>query len=143
MYFRIYRIWKKCLGKSLKGPASEDPLTSNMVNGPKHCWNLNNSTFTVFIAHGESNSVRKGFSLWYAKYYNFLLIYWLLITSILLKEAIYCNISGCNYLRNEKYFLSFFLYFPNFNSILNIFENKMTLIADVFLNLRAPKKMLR
>ena len=24
------------LGKCLKSPVSEDPLTSNMVNGPKH-----------------------------------------------------------------------------------------------------------
>ena len=32
-----------------KSPLSEDPSTSNMANGPKHCWKLNGSTFTIFI----------------------------------------------------------------------------------------------
>ena len=37
MYFQNYRLWKKWLDQFLKRPASEDPSTSNMVNGPKHC----------------------------------------------------------------------------------------------------------
>ena len=67
------------------------------------------------------------------------------MTSILfLKEAIYCNIFRCNYLRNEKLFLKFFfLHFLNLDSILNIFEKNMILIADVFLNLQTPKNMVR
>ena len=36
-------------------PVSEDPSTSNMVRGTKHCWNLNGTTFTVFIDHCEGN----------------------------------------------------------------------------------------
>ena len=28
--------------------------TDNMVNGPKPCWNLNNSTFAIFIDHCEN-----------------------------------------------------------------------------------------
>ena len=35
MYFRNYGLRKKWLDKCLKSPASEDPSTSNMVNGPK------------------------------------------------------------------------------------------------------------
>ena len=66
------------------------------------------------------------------------------MTSILfLIEAIYCNIFRCIYLRNEKYFLKFFSHFPNLESISNIFKKKMTLIADVFLNLRTPKYVVR
>ena len=62
------------------------------------------------------------------------------MTSILfLTDAIYCNIFRCNYDRNEKYFRSFFLHFLNLHSILNIFKEKMTLIADLFLNWRNPK----
>ena len=66
------------------------------------------------------------------------------MTNILfLTEAIYCNIFRCIYRRNEKYFLKFFSHFPNLESISNIFKKKMTLIADVFLNLRTPKYVVR
>ena len=46
--------------------------------------------------------------------------------------------------QNGKIFLRFFfsLHFPNLDLILNIFRKKMTLIADVFLNLRTPQKMV-
>ena len=68
------------------------------------------------------------------------------MTGILfLTEAIYCNIFRCNYLRDQKHFFNFFflLQFLNLNSILNIFKKKMTLIDDVFLNLRKPKYFVR
>ena len=62
---------------------------------------------------------------------------------LFLTKNIYCNISRCNYQRNEKYYLKFFLYFQNLDSILNIFKKKMTLIADIFLNLRILKDVVR
>ena len=43
---------------SLKGKA-EDSSKSNMVDGPKHCWNLNHTTFSIFIDHCEGNPVEK------------------------------------------------------------------------------------
>ena len=43
------------LGNSLRIPVLENLLTSNMVKGPKHCWNLNHSTFTVCIDAYEDN----------------------------------------------------------------------------------------
>ena len=65
------------------------------------------------------------------------------MTSILfLTETIYCNCLRSNYLRNKKYFLNFFARFRNLDSILNIFGEKMTLIAVVFLNLRTPKNVV-
>ena len=36
-----------------------DGSTSNMENSPKHCGNLNDSTFTIFIDHCEGNLVGK------------------------------------------------------------------------------------
>ena len=64
------------------------------------------------------------------------------MTSIFfLKETIYCYIFRWNYLGNRKYFLNLFLRFLNLDSILNIFIKKMALIADVFLNLRAPENV--
>ena len=40
-------------------------------------------------------------------------------------------------------FFLFFFHFLNLNSILNIFKKMMTLIADVFLNLRTPKNVFK
>ena len=37
---------------------SEDPPTGNIVNGPKHLWNLNDMT-VIFINHCEENWVGK------------------------------------------------------------------------------------
>ena len=66
----IYKIMdseKTGLDNSLKSPVSEDPSTSNMLNGLKHCWNLNDSSFTIFIDHWERNWVGKSLSYRYAK----------------------------------------------------------------------------
>ena len=37
MYFQNYGLPKTWLNNFQEVPASEDPLTSNRVNGPKHC----------------------------------------------------------------------------------------------------------
>ena len=37
MHFPTYVLRKTWLDKCLQSPLSEDPLTSNMLNGPKHC----------------------------------------------------------------------------------------------------------
>ena len=55
MYFRNYGLgitWEDICVKSL---VSEDPLTGNMVNGPRNCCNLNDSTVTIFIDHFGGN----------------------------------------------------------------------------------------
>ena len=66
------------------------------------------------------------------------------MTSILfLIDTIYCTYFRYNYLKNKKLFLDFFVRFRNLDSILNIFGKNMTLIADVFLNLRTPKNVVR
>ena len=36
MYLRNYELRKTWLDKCLKSPVSEDPLTDNILNGPKH-----------------------------------------------------------------------------------------------------------
>ena len=66
------------------------------------------------------------------------------MTSILFfTETIWRNQFGRNYLKNKKLFLDFFLHFRNRHEILNICEKKMTFIADLFANLRTPKKVVR
>ena len=96
-----------------------------MLNGTRHCWNLNDSTFSIFIDPCERNSAWKSPSEWYAKSYDCLLTHWLPLASIVfLTEAIYWKIFSCNYLGNEKYSLNFFLNFLYLDSILNIFKKK-------------------
>ena len=144
IYFWTYRLRKTWLDQCLKSPVSENPLTSDVVNGTKHCWNLNDSTFTIFIDPCEGNSVGKSLSEWYAKSKDCLLTHWLQLTSFLfLKDAIYCTIFRCIYLKNGKYLPNFFFYFRNLESFLMIFKKKMTLVADAFLNLPTPKNTVR
>ena len=50
---------KGLLDKCLKNHASEYPTTNNITNRHKHCCNLDDRTFTIFIDHSEHNSVRK------------------------------------------------------------------------------------
>ena len=54
MYFRNYGLPKTWLEQCLKSPVSEDPTKSNMVNAPKHCSNLRETSFTIFINHWKS-----------------------------------------------------------------------------------------
>ena len=47
-------------------------------------------------------------------------------------------------LSQKRYIFSeLFLHFLNLDSIWKIYEKKMNLIADVFLNLRTPKNVVR
>ena len=55
MYFRNYGLRKTWLDICLKSPVSEDPLTGNMLNRPKHCCNLNDGTIIIFSDHFEGN----------------------------------------------------------------------------------------
>ena len=50
---------KKVIDKGLKNPHSEDPYKRNMVNGPKHCRNLEDANFTIFVDHCKHNQVGK------------------------------------------------------------------------------------
>ena len=53
--FPKLRTPKNVLDICPKSPDSKDPLTGNIVNGFKHCWNLNHSTVTIFSDHVEGN----------------------------------------------------------------------------------------
>ena len=51
------------LDKYQESTASEYRWTNNMVNVLKHCSNLNDGSFTIFIDYCEGNSVGKSHSL--------------------------------------------------------------------------------
>ena len=143
MYFSTYGVRKTCLDKCLKNPLSEVPSTSNMVNEPKHSWNLKDSTFTMFINVFEGNWGWK--SLWVICKILGLFVnpltsndkYSLLNTGNLLQQF------QMQLFQKQKQHPNLFLHFLNFVSIFNILKKTMTLIADIFLNLRAPKNVVR
>ena len=55
MYLGIYVLRKTFFDIFLKSPLSEQPLRGNMVNGSKRCYNLNDSTITIFSHYLEGN----------------------------------------------------------------------------------------
>ena len=59
MCFGNYGLPKTQSDQSLKSRFSEDPPKSNMVNAPKYCSNLKESSFTIFIDHWAVNCSTK------------------------------------------------------------------------------------
>ena len=59
MYFGNYGLPKRWLDQCLKSPFSEYPSKRNMINAPKHCSNLKDSPFTIFIDHWTVNCPTK------------------------------------------------------------------------------------
>ena len=82
-YFRNLRTLKTWIDNCLKSLVSEDPSTRNMVIVPKHCWNLHQSTFIIFIGHWQRNCVWESLSYTQAKSWECLLNNWLAMKSIL------------------------------------------------------------
>ena len=59
MYFRNYGLLKTWLDQCLKSPVSEDPTKSNMVNVPKHCSNLKDTSLPYLLIAGKSIVLQK------------------------------------------------------------------------------------
>ena len=49
MYFPNYGLRKTWLDNCLKSPVPYDLFTRTIVNRPKHCFNLNDSTFAIYL----------------------------------------------------------------------------------------------
>ena len=59
MHFGNYALPKTQLEQCLKSPFLEDPSKRNMVNAPKHCSKLKDSTFTILLITGKSVVLQK------------------------------------------------------------------------------------
>ena len=59
MYFRNYGLPKTWLDQCLKSPISENPTKSNMVNAPKHCSNLKDTSLPYLLITGTSFVLQK------------------------------------------------------------------------------------
>ena len=64
---QILRTLKTWLGKCLKSPISEEPPRTNVVNVPKHCWNLHHSIFIRFTDYCRVMWVGKNLCYWHGK----------------------------------------------------------------------------
>ena len=127
-----------------KKSRSEYPTKSNMVNAPKHCSNLRDTSFAIFINHWVVNCLTKKSLLVICKISK-------MFPNTLSADCKYSVLDRDNLTqrtqmllsRKQKTFSRFFSSF--FKSALNLehFKKKMTLIADVFPKLRTPKNMVR
>ena len=119
------RTLKTWLDKCRKRLVSEDPSRSNMVNVPKHCWNVHYSTLMIFIVHCLGNWVGKSLSYWHAKSRDWLLTHWLPMKSILFligtisRLPIYMQLS-----QKQKNFSEFFAAFLKCSFNFKHFEKK-------------------
>ena len=59
MYFLNYRLRKTWLDQCLKNCVAENRSTDIVANGSKHCCNLKDNTFTIFINHCEGSCIGK------------------------------------------------------------------------------------
>ena len=94
--------------------------TVNVFAGPKHCWNLHDSSFILLYHHHETNWVGIRFSYSYRKFYDCFLTCWLQIKSIIIiigRSSL--NIFKCNYLNSQKKSFNFSLHFCNSNQFSN------------------------
>ena len=61
MYFRNYGLPKTWLDQCLRSLVSEDPTKSNMVNAPKYCSNLKDTSLPYLLITGKSIVLQKVF----------------------------------------------------------------------------------
>ena len=59
MYFRNYGLPKTWLDQCLKGLVSDVPTKSKMVNAPKHCANLDDTSLPHLLIAGKSIVLHK------------------------------------------------------------------------------------
>ena len=120
-----YRLSKTWLDHSPKSAVLEHPSIVNMLKGPKHLWNLHESTFIIFFQHNTGKWFGKYLPYWRFKSQGCLLRQWQQITSILFRSVrISRFIFKCKYLKNEKRFLVFLLHLWILHQISNIFNKR-------------------
>ena len=130
--FVISKLWtpKTQSDKCLKISIWKEPLTSDMVNLPKHCWNMHDSIFIRFYNHCQVNWVGESLCFWHAISWDYLLI-----------ETIWRYHFRCSYLRH-KFCLNFFQTFRNPQQISNILNKNITVRAFAFPKIQTLKTWL-
>ena len=139
--FPKLRTLKTCSDKCLKNLVSEDPSTSNMVNGPKHCSNLHHITFIIIIDHCQVN--------WVGKSLSYRLLNFVMLVNTLAADEKFRVLNGDNLTipirmqlsQKQKTFSQFFAAFLKY-CLSNFLKKSITLRAFVFSKLRTLKTWL-
>ena len=141
IYFRKYGLGKTWFHKYLKSPVLEDSAICNIVNSPKHCWYLLDSTFVIINYYCEENWVGKSLPEWYVKSKDCFFV-------TLPAEDRYSllnrdNLTAPIQMPLPNYIIKFFLRFWNLYRILNIFQKTMALKAYYFQKYETAKDVVR
>ena len=131
---------KYSLGPLSKKRRFRTSFNSQYVKGSKHLWNQYKRTFIIFFHNSEDRRCGKYLPSWGLKSSGCLLALLVPITSILFGIVRICrSLFKCNYLKNQNFFLSFFV--PLMESISNFkhFQRKKIVIANVFVNIMTAK----
>ena len=145
MCFRNYGLPKTWLDKYQKSTPPVYPWRSTMVNGPKHCWNLNDGTFIRFIDQCESNWVWKKSLLVICKILrllpNALTIYdkSSVLNRVYLTQPIHIQL----FLKTKDFFSIFFCIFEIWIKFWTYSKKKMALIANLIPKLRTSQNVIR
>ena len=127
MYFWNYRLWKISSDHSVNSAVSEHTLTVNMWNCPKYFQYLYESLFKMCFNNFERSGLGKCLPYYYLKSYWCFFTHWLPNPSMLLKIGRICHSQfQCIYLKHEKLFLNFLLYFLKITVIPNLFPKLQT-----------------
>ena len=108
MYFRNYGLRKTWLYKCLKCCASEDPSTTNMVSGPKHCLRSKLITDAFCVAFWGQNTWLVLCFLHFLR--NFIVAYLFLLTFKSIQRRVFV---GLKPLKRKSQFATSFIY-PNY-----------------------------
>ena len=144
IYFVNSKMSKPWLNHSLKSAVSEDPLTVNMFNGPKHLWNLHESTFIIFFPSLWGQIIWKMLLLLKFEMIGVFVNTWAADFKYPVPDCENLQFSfKCNYLKNKKLFMSILCHLWNLDQIWNIFKKMKIVIAQVFLKLKTVKDFVR
>ena len=126
---RYYWLWKTRLLQCLRGPVWEHPSVINVLTGPKHCWNLHESTFFPFYGSIWNKLSCKMSLLLRSEILGLfvitLLTHWLPVTSVLIiRGRTLWKQFKCIYLKRRFFFIIFLLSFQNLHEFWNTFKKR-------------------
>ena len=120
-----------------------NPIATNLLETTENSWDLQKRTFIPFFRPFEPNWVTKSYFQWNLRFQDCLITRWLQTASThVLIERIYCYQHNSNYLKNRKFFATFFLHFRNLQQIPNVLRKKWASYLKCFWSCRLREMCL-
>ena len=135
---------KYLVGPLSKSTVSEHLSTVNMLKGSKHLWKMPEGTFIIFFHHSERKWFGKYLPYWSLKSQGSLLTHRRSITIILFGIVEFAvPYSNAIILKTKTLFSVLSVHLWNLHQILNKFEKRKIVIANVFPKLQTVKDSVR